>query len=83
MWVNQAVLFWPVFGWEIEAGASPYWALAWERALSDPWRWIKELAGLGYLVWLWFSVGLNDGERRAEFFSSGRLPERTYAAETG
>lgn len=81
MWVNPEVLFWPFFGWEIEAGASPYWQLAWERAWSDPWRWLKEALGLAYLVWLWFAAGLHEPERRAGFLRTGRLPERSGAVE--
>ena len=76
MWTTPEVLFWPFFGWGIEPGASPYWSLAWERALSDPWRWLKELAGLSYLLWLWFAVGLSDRQRRAQVITTGRLPAR-------
>jgi hypothetical protein len=74
MWVSQEVFLWPFFGWEIPQGESPFWPLAWERALSDPWRWIREVAGLAYLVWLWFAVGLNIKVRRAKTLSTGRLP---------
>lgn len=79
MWVNQDVFGWPFFGWEIPAGESPYWPLAWERALSDPWRWVKEAAGLAYLVWLWIALGLSDRGRRRMVLESGRLP--AYVAE--
>ena len=74
VWVNQEVFLWPFFGFEISAGEASFWPLAWERALSDPWRWVKELAGLSYLVWIWFAVGLNLTERRGTLMSSGRLP---------
>jgi hypothetical protein len=56
-------------------GEAPYWPLAWERALSDPWRWVMEIAGLAYLVWLWIAVGLNIKERRESLKKSGRLPD--------
>ena len=79
MWVSQEVLFWPLFGWEIPAGDAPYWPLAWERALSDPWRWVKELVGLSYLTWLWFALGLQGKERRHSVVESGRLPD--YVAQ--
>lgn len=75
MWVNQDVFMWPFFGWEIPAGDAPYWPLAWERAFSDPWRWIKEAVGLSYLVWLWFALGLGMRERRHSVRESGRLPD--------
>jgi hypothetical protein len=74
VWVHQEVFLWPFFGFEIPAGEAPFWPLAWERALSDPWRWVKEVAGLAYLVWLWFAVGLNLAGRRSTSMSSGRLP---------
>jgi len=79
MWTSQEVFLWPFFGWEIPAGEVPYWPLAWKRALSDPWRWIKEVVGLSYLVWLWFAVGLQVRERRHSVVKSGRLPD--YVAE--
>lgn len=72
MWTNQEVFFWPFFG-DISAGESPFWPLAWERALSDPWRWIKELVGLGYLVWLWRAVDVP--RHRRQIIETGRLPE--------
>ena len=75
MWVNQEVFLWPFFGWEIPAGESPYWPLAWERALSDPWRWVKEVAGLSYLVWLWFALGMKEHNRRKDVVETGRLPD--------
>jgi len=74
MWVDRGVFLWPFFGWQIPPGEAPYWPLAWERALSDPWRWIKEAMGLGYLVWLWLALGLGDVERRNSVLETGRLP---------
>jgi len=74
MWTDPEVLFWPFFGWEISQGGAPFWTLAWDRAMSDPWRWILEAVGLGYLTWLWFAVGLNHREARRGFASTGRLP---------
>ncbi len=79
MWAKQDVFLWPFFGWEIPAGEAPYWPLAWERALSDPWRWVKEALGLAYLTWLWIAVGMSDRERRATTIETGRLPG--YVAE--
>ncbi|MCZ6663488.1 MAG: metal-dependent hydrolase [Actinobacteria bacterium] len=74
LWLSPEILFWPFFGWEIAAGEAPYWPLAWERALSDPWRWVQEVIGLGYLTWLYFAVGLNRKERRVKSLKTGRLP---------
>jgi hypothetical protein len=76
MWAEPEVLFWPFFGWEMPMGEAPFWPLAWERALSDPWRWVLEAIGLAYLVWLWFATGLNLKERRDGLVREGRLPDR-------
>lgn len=75
MWVNDEVFLWPFFGWEIPPGAAPYWPLAWERALSDPWRWITEAIGIAYLVWLWIALGLSDSDRLQGTLETGRLPD--------
>jgi hypothetical protein len=75
MWTGPEVLFWPFFGGEIPAGDVPYWPAAWERALSDPWRWGLEVVGLGYLVWLWLATGLTDRERRVALYRTGRIPD--------
>lgn len=75
MWVNDEVFLWPFFGWEIPPGTAPFWPLAWERALADPWRWTAGAVGLGYLVWLWIRLGLSDPGRRQETLESGRLPD--------
>ena len=75
MWTTPEVLFWPFFGLEIPAGQAPYWPLAWERALSDPWRWVLEATGLAYLTWLWFALGMNLPDRRAAVSATGRLPD--------
>jgi len=80
-WASQAVFLWPSFGWEIPAGVFPFWSLAWERALSDPWRWVTEAVGAGYLAWLWVALGLGGRERRRQVIETGRLPD--YVGEQG
>lgn len=79
MWANQDVFLWPFFG-AIPSGEAPFWPLAWERALNDPWRWVKEVVGLGYLIWIWIALGLGDRERRVGVVRTGRLPE--HVAQT-
>lgn len=74
MWFSEEVFLWPFFGWEIPRGASPYWSLAWDRATSDPWRWVLEIVGLAYLVWLWLALGLRSRERLNTVVRTGRLP---------
>ncbi|MGH8952630.1 MAG: metal-dependent hydrolase [Acidimicrobiia bacterium] len=75
LWTEPEVLFWPFFGWEMPTGEAPFWPLAWERALADPWRWVLEAVGLAYLTWLWFASGLNRKERRAGLVRTGRIPD--------
>lgn len=75
MWVDQRVFLWPFFGLELPSGQAPCWPQAWERALSDPWRWLLELAGISYLTWLWVGHGLGDRERRRVLRDTGRLDE--------
>lgn len=78
MWANDAVFLWPFLG-DFPTGDAPFWPLAWERAMSDPWRWIKEIVGLVYLVWLWRHLGLTDKTRRDQAISTGRLPSHETA----
>lgn len=75
MWVEQQVFLWPFFGLDLPSGTAPYWPLAWERALSDPWRWLLELAGLAYLSWIWVGHRLGDTDRRRVLLETGRLDE--------
>lgn len=75
MWAHEEVFLWPFFGLEIPPGEAPYWELAWQRALHDPWRWITEVIGGGYLVWLWVALGLRDSDRCRVMMETGRLPE--------
>lgn len=80
MWLDQQVFLWPFFGIEIPSGVSPYWRLAFERAVADPWRWVMETVGLGYLAWVWRRHRLDEPERRQRFLRSGRLDETVPAA---
>ena len=52
-WVREETFFWPFFG----ASFAPWpGGSLLERALADPWRWVKEAIGLAYLVALWRSL---------------------------
>lgn len=72
MWAKTEVFAWPFFG-AIPFGPSPYWEGLVDRALSDPWRWIRELVGLGYLAVVWMRSGLRDPARRHSLVRTGRL----------
>lgn len=65
VWVREATFFWPFFGWDFVPWPE---GSIWSRAASDPWRWIKEAAGLGYLALLWKS-------RRSRPDASRETPE--------
>jgi len=73
MWATREVFFWPLFGWDFPAGPDGSWAAMWDRALADPWRWVREAAGIGYLVWLWIAYELADPSRRRHLLATGRL----------
>lgn len=73
MWTDAKVFLWPAFGWDLPVGGDAFWAAAWARALGDPFRWILEAAGIGYLVWLWVNSGLSRPAARATLVATGRL----------
>ena len=50
VWVREQTFLWPLFG---TAFASSPGGTGWSRALSDPWRFVKEALGLVYLLLLW------------------------------
>ena len=58
VWIRQETFLWPFFGTDFAPW--PTGNLI-ERARSDPWRWFKELIGLGYLVMLWRRWGRRPG----------------------
>lgn len=72
MWVSTEVFAWPLFG-PIPQGPSPYWEGAFDRAFSDPWRWVREAIGVVYLVAVWIQAGLSDPQRRRQVVETGRL----------
>lgn len=77
MWISREVFLWPLFGTDFPTGPVPYWADLWERAFSDPWRWIKEAIGIAYLVVLWHTTSLNDRDRRLQLVRTGVLTNRS------
>lgn len=79
MWFNEDVFLWPFLGLDLPSGRQPFWPAAWDRAMGDPWRWLLELAGIGYLWWLWLKLGLGRRDRRAAVVRTGRLPDYVTA----
>jgi hypothetical protein len=53
VWVREETFLWPFFG---DFAPWPSGSI-WSRAGADPWRWVKEAAGLTYLILLWRSLG--------------------------
>ncbi|MPZ52374.1 MAG: hypothetical protein GEU79_06505 [Acidimicrobiia bacterium] len=74
MWTNQAIFFWPFFGWEMPTSAEPFWPAAVERAFSDPLRWILEAVGIAYLIYVWRAADLNEADTRRQLLRDGRIP---------
>ncbi len=72
MWTSTSIFLWPFAG-DFPVGPKPYWAGLWDRALSDPWRWVAELAGWTYLIGLSRRAGLADPARRRTLWTEGRL----------
>lgn len=73
MWAEAEVFLWPAFGWDLGIGGDPFWPGAWQRAMSDPVRWLLELVGIAYLVRLWKQAGLSEPEARRRLLETGRL----------
>ena len=73
IWLHGSVFWWPFGGWSFPSYDLPFWAGAWERALSDPWRWLLEGIGLWYLWVVGRRAGLGDGDKVRRFFDTGRL----------
>lgn len=73
MWTDQQTLLWPAFGWSFPPGIPDYWPGLLTRFFESPWSIVEELAGLGYLVYLWIQAGLADPARRREFLRTGRV----------
>ena len=73
MWTVQETFLWPAFGWDFPPGVPEYWSSLLERVLADPWRIVQEVAGLGYLIYLYRKAQLGDPVRRAELLHTGRV----------
>lgn len=75
MWTDTEVFLWPAFGIGLAEGGARFWPRAWERAVSDPWRWVAEMIGVVYLWWLAGRAGLSRSEARRRFLQTGRIEE--------
>jgi membrane-bound metal-dependent hydrolase YbcI (DUF457 family) len=73
MWTVEETLLWPAFGWEFPPGVPEYWSGLLERLFANPGRIVQEVAGVGYLVYLYRKARLSDPERRIELLHTGRV----------
>lgn len=73
MWTVQETFLWPAFGWEFPPGVPEYWSALLERFISNPWRILQEVIGLGYLIYLYRRAHLSDPMRRSELLRTGRV----------
>lgn len=73
MWTSTEVFLWPLFGTGFPDGPRPYWDGIFDRASSDPWRWLQEAVGVAYLIGLWRTSGLSRPEVRRALARNGRL----------
>lgn len=71
LWLEATVLFWPLAGTTFPP--TPPLSGAVGRALADPWWWLREVAGLAYLLVLMNRHHLTQTDRRRAFLASGRL----------
>jgi hypothetical protein len=79
MWAQQESFLWPLFGSEFTSPAPDAASLF--LGFVDGWvGWVQESLGLVYLVALWRSHGLGNGDTRADFLRTGVLPSVTKAA---
>lgn len=73
LWLDPETLWWPLLGWGFSA-AGPATASAYiESVVTNWWVWAGEVVGLIYFGYLWSAAGLGDGEKRAEFWRTGRV----------
>lgn len=74
MWGHPRTFLWPAFGTTfVGAGIEPYFSGAFGDPLGHAGIWLKELAGIGALVWFSVAFRLQDPERRARFARDGLL----------
>lgn len=74
MWADATAFLWPAFGFDLEVSGPGFWSDAIQRASGDPWRWLLEVIGIVYLVWLWRASGLQNPSVRKQLRETGRLP---------
>jgi inner membrane protein len=74
MWTEPITLFWPAFGTQFPpAPVDQYWVDVLLRPFRVPLEGVKELIGLGLLVYLGYGFDLHRRQPLREFLRTGRL----------
>ena len=73
IWLSPQIFWWPFWGWSFPSWDVPFWPGAWARAGSDPWRWLSEGIGLGYLWFVLRNTELPTSDGLRHFVRTGRL----------
>lgn len=77
MWNDPIIWFWPLFGTEFPPDPiADYWLEVLTRPLEHPWELVKELIGIGALVFLFRAYRLQEPALRQRFLRKGELIER-------
>ena len=77
MWNEPITWFWPLFGTDFPPDpVADYWLEVLRRPFDHPWELVKELVGIGLLVYLGRAYKLQDPELRRRFLKKGQLIER-------
>ena len=76
MWNNPVTLFWPFFGTTFPPHpVERYWLDVLLRPWQHPAEGLKELVGLGLLLYFGYAYQLHKRDRFRQFLKSGRLTE--------
>jgi len=73
MWTSPATLWWPFLGTEFTASGFATYGEYLRDLLTNPIIWLGEVAGAGYLAYLWIRSGLGDASERTDFLRTGRI----------
>ena len=75
-WADPEAFWWPLFGFDFPHVANSAFPELLRSMVTNPWVWVGEAAGIGYLVWLWRTHLREDGAFR-RFVRDGRVPMST------
>ena len=82
MWNDPITLFWPLFGTHFPVvPVRNYWLEVLLRPFSHPVELMKELIGLGSLLYLAVAFGMFEKDSLRRFLKSGQLPAARAAVD--